>query len=100
MNNIFDVRTFNIDEQRAIKTVVDDTETALNEIADMNSHMGENIKNLCERLNEGITDPEMKIKPSLLKSMARAKIKNKEDIEKSKNAISEVETGLQVIYKM
>ena len=100
MTNIFDVRSFNVDEQNAIKAIVDDTEEVLNQISDLNSHMAENLKGLCERLNEGITDSEMKIKPSLLKSMAKAKIKNKEDIEKSKNAISEVETGLQVIYRM
>ena len=93
MNNIFDVRTFNIDEQRAIKTVVDDTETALNEIADMNSHMSENIKNLCERLNEGITDPEMKIKPSLLKSMARAKIKDVAALAGVSSELSNVQTN-------
>lgn len=98
--NIFDVRTFNVDEQNAIKTVVDDTEEVLNQISDLNTHMAENLKGLCERLNEGISDPDMKIKPTLLKSMAKAKIKNKEDIEKSKDAISEVETGLHVIYKM
>ena len=98
--NIFDVRTFNVDEQNAIKTVVDDTEEVLNQISDLNTHMSENLKGLCERLNEGISDPDMKIKPALLKSMAKAKIKNKEDIEKSKDAISEVETGLHVIYKM
>ncbi len=98
--NIFDVRTFNVDEQNAIKTVVDDTEEVLNQISDLNTHMAENLKGLCERLNEGISDPDMKIKPALLKSMAKAKIKNKEDIEKSKDAISEVETGLHVIYKM
>lgn len=98
--NIFDVRTFNVDEQNAIKTVVDDTEEVLNQISDLNTHMVENLKGLCERLNEGISDPDMKIKPALLKSMAKAKIKNKEDIEKSKDAISEVETGLHVIYKM
>lgn len=98
--NIFDVRTFNVDEQNAIKTVVDDTEEVLNQISDLNTHMAENLKGLCERLNEGISDPDMKIKPVLLKSMAKAKIKNKEDIEKSKDAISEVETGLHVIYKM
>lgn len=98
--NIFDVRTFNVDEQNAIKTVVDDTEEVLNQISDLNTHMAENLKGLCERLNEGISDTDMKIKPALLKSMAKAKIKNKEDIEKSKDAISEVETGLHVIYKM
>ena len=31
--NIFDVRTFNVDEQNAIKTVVDDTEEVLNQIS-------------------------------------------------------------------
>lgn len=100
MSNIFDNRTFNPDEQNAMKVVVDDCVEALNSISDLNSHMKENVKNLCDRLNEGIQDNELKIKPSLLIKMAKAKIKEKEDLEKSKVAISEVEEGLHVIYRM
>jgi hypothetical protein len=62
--------------------------------------MKENVKNLCDRLNEGIQDNELKVKPTLLVKMAKAKIKEKEDLEKSKVAISEVEEGLHVIYRM
>lgn len=100
MSNIFDNRTFNPDEQNAMKVVVDDCVEALNSISDLNSHMKENVKNLCDRLNEGIQDNELKIKPGLLIKMAKAKIKEKEDLEKSKVAISEVEEGLHVIYRM
>ena len=100
MSNVFDNRTFNPDEQNAMKVVADDCVEALNSISDLNSHMKENVKNLCDRLNEGIQDNELKIKPGLLIKMAKAKIKEKEDLEKSKVAISEVEEGLHVIYRM
>ena len=100
MSNIFDNRTFNPDEQNAIKMVVDDCVEVLNQVGDLQSHMKESVKGLCERLNEGIRDNELKVKPALLVKMAKAKIKEKEDLEKSKTAISEVEEGLHVIYRM
>lgn len=100
MSNIFDNRTFNPDEQNAIKMVVDDCVEVLNQVDDLQSHMKESVKGLCERLNEGIRDNELKVKPALLVKMAKAKIKEKEDLEKSKTAISEVEEGLHVIYRM
>jgi hypothetical protein len=100
MSNVFDNRTFNPDEQNAMKVVVDDCVEVLNNISDLNNHMKENVKNLCDRLNEGIQDNELKVKPTLLVKMAKAKIKEKEDLEKSKVAISEVEEGLHVIYRM
>ena len=100
MSNIFDNRTFNPDEQNAIKMVVDDCVEVLNQVGDLQSHMKESVRGLCERLNEGIRDNELKVKPALLVKMAKAKIKEKEDLEKSKTAISEVEEGLHVIYRM
>ena len=100
MSNVFDNRTFNPDEQNAMKVVVDDCVEVLNNISDLNNHMKENVKNLCDRLNEGIQDNELKVKPTLLVKMVKAKIKEKEDLEKSKVAISEVEEGLHVIYRM
>jgi len=100
MSNIFDERTFNPDEISGIKTVVDDCVETLNEINDLQSHMKDATKSLCERLNEGISDNDLKVKPALLIKMAKAKIKEKEDLEKSKTAISEVEEGLHVVYRM
>ena len=100
MSNIFDNRTFNPDEQNAMKVVVDDCVEVLNQISDLQSHMKESVKGLCDRLSEGITDNDLKVKPVLLTKMAKAKIKMKEDLEKSKSEISEVEEGLHVIYKM
>ena len=32
--------------------------------------------------------------------MAKSKMKNKEDIEKSKTVLDEVETGLSILYNM
>lgn len=97
--NVFDVRTFNEDEKNAIKAIVDDTIECMNQIKDLQDHMKENCKGLADRLNESV-DGDMKVKPTLFTSMAKAYIKNKADIEKSKDAIDEVETGLQVIYKI
>ena len=57
----FDNRTFNPDEQNAMKVVVDDCVEVLNNISDLNNHMKENVKNLCDRLNEGIQDNELKV---------------------------------------
>ena len=79
MSNVFDNRTFNPDEQNAMKVVVDDCVEVLNNISDLNNHMKENVKNLCDRLNEGIQDNELKVKPTLLVKMAKAKIKEKEE---------------------
>lgn len=98
--NIFDVRNFNEDEQNAIKQVVDDTIESMNQIKDLQDHMNENCKSLAERLNENVEDSDAKVKPTLFKSMAKAYIKNKEDIEKSKIALDEVETALHLIYKL
>lgn len=97
--NIFDVRTLNADEQKAIKMVVDDTVEVMNQIKDLQDHMNENCKELADKLNENV-DNDMKIKPTLFKKMAKAYIKNKEDIEKSKNELDEVEEGLNIIYKI
>ena len=100
MSNIFDNRTFNPDEQNAMKVVVDDCVEVLNQVNDLQTHMKENVKGLCDRLNEGVRENDMKVKPALLIKMAKAKIKEKEDLEKSIVAISEVEEGLHVIYRM
>lgn len=97
--NIFDVRNFNEDEKNAIKQIVDDTIESMNQIKDLQDHISENCKGLAEKLNENV-DNDAKVKPTLFTKMAKAYIKNKEDIEKSKNELDEVETALQVIYKM
>jgi hypothetical protein len=98
--SVFDVRNFNEDEKNAIKQIVDDTVECMNQIKDLQEHMKENHKGLADRLNENTVDDEAKVKPALFAKMAKAYIKNKEDIEKSKNDLDEVETALQVVYKM
>lgn len=97
---LFDRRTLNEDEKNAIKDCVNDTIECMNQIADLQEHMKDNCKSLAERLNENVVDDEQKIKPALFTKMAKAYIKNKENIEKSKNEIDEVETALQVVFKI
>lgn len=98
--SVFDVRNFNEDEKKAIKAIVDDTIECMNQIKDLQDHMKENTKGLAERLNESAPDDESKVKSALFVKMAKAYLKNKSDIEKSKDELDEVETALQVIYKM
>lgn len=95
---IFDRRTLNEDEKNAIKECVNDTIECMNQIADLQEHMKDNCKALAERLNENIADDDQKIKPALFTKMAKAYIKNKENIEKSKSDIDEVETALHVVF--
>lgn len=94
--NIFDVRTFNADEQARIKNVVEDTIECLNQIDDLTQHMNETIKDACESLNNGVSDKELKVKPSLIKKLAKTKIK--EDLDNQKSAVSELEDALKVIF--
>lgn len=98
--SVFDVRNFNDDEKNAIKQVVDDTIECMNQIKDLQDHMKENCKALAERLNENVVDDEAKVKPALFSNMAKAYLKNKENLDKSKDQIDEVETALMVVYKM
>jgi len=93
--NIFDVRTFNADEQARIKNVVEDTIECLNQIDDLNTHMNEVIKDACDNLNEGV-DKEMRVKPTLIKKLAKTKIK--EDLDNQKSAVNELEDALKVIF--
>lgn len=97
---VFDKRNFNEDEKNAIKECVNDTVECMNQIKDLQDHISENTKALADRINENTVDADAKVKPTLFKAMAKAYIKNKEDIEKSKNALDEVETALQVIFHM
>lgn len=93
---IFDERCFNVDEQKAIKMVIEDTIETLTSINDLNEHMKENIKELCDRLNANIDVADHKIKASLITKLAKAKMK--ENIAEEKDKISEVEVGLELLY--
>ena len=95
---IIDRRTLNEDEKNAIKECVNDTIECMNQIADLQEHMKDNCKALAERLNENIADDDQKIKPALFTKMAKEYINNKENIEKSKSDIDEVETALHVVF--
>ena len=97
---LFDRRTLNEDEKNAIKDCVNDTIECMNQIADLQEHMKDNCKALAERLNENVVDDDQKIKPTLFTKMAKAYIKNKENIEKSKTEIDEIETALQVVFRI
>lgn len=97
---IFDRRNFNEDEKNAIKDCVNDTIECMNQIADLQEHMKDNCKALADRLNDNAVDDDQKIKPTLFTKMAKAYIKNKENIEKSKSEIDEVETALHVVFRI
>ena len=52
---------------------------------------------MCDSLNEGY-NADQKIKPTLIRNIAKAKLKEKEDVEKKKVELSEVEEGLEILY--
>lgn len=93
---IFDNRTLNSEEVSCIKTIIQDTIECLNQIKDLQDHMKENLKGVCDRVNENVADKELWIKPSLLSKIARARMK--EDLSKQKEDLSDVELGLDVIF--
>ena len=95
--NIFNVRTFNVDEQAKIKAAVEDAIECMNTINECNEHMNEQCKDICESLNEGIKDKELKIKPSFIKKLAKTKIK--EDLAKQKADVSEIADALRIVFK-
>ena len=94
--NIFESRNLNNEEKSLIKTTIQDTIECLQQIKDLQDHMKEHLKEVCDRMNEKVDDKELYIKPSLLSKMARAKMK--EDLHEQKEALSEVEQGLQEVY--
>lgn len=94
--NIFESRNLNNEEKSLIKTTIQDTIECLQQIKDLQEHMKEHLKEVCDRMNEKVADKELYIKPSLLSKMARAKMK--EDLHEQKEALSEVEQGLQEVY--
>lgn len=98
--NIFEERNFNVDDRNKLKNVIESVIVAMEEIKDLTDSMNDDIKSRCEALNEGIDDKDLMIKPALIKKMAKSKMKNKEDIEKSKTALDEIETGLELIYNL
>jgi len=95
--NIFNVRTFNPDEQSKIKAAVEDAIECMNQINDCTEHMNEQCKDVCDSLNEGIKDKEMKIKPAFIKKLAKTKMK--EDLAKQKAAVSELADALRIVFK-
>lgn len=96
--SVFDNRTLNEDEQRNLKIAVESTMSALREIKDLQDSMKDNNKGICDSLNSGVKDDEMKIKPSLITKMAKARLKE-EYIKEAKDSLSEVETAIRVVYK-
>lgn len=96
--NIFQERTFNSDEQAVIKNVVDDTIQSLEQIKDLQEHIKELHKGACDKLNEKVDEKELFVKAKLFMKLAKAKMK--EDVQEQKEGVDEVETGLELIYKM
>lgn len=94
--NIFEERTFNKEEQEKIKVAVEDAMECLNQIADLTSHMNEMSKDVCDSLNDGV-DKDLRIKPTLIKKLAKTKIK--ENLDNQKSAVNELEDALKIIFK-
>lgn len=98
--NIFENRVFNADELEQIKNVVDDVVETLYQINDLQEHIKDVSKSLADRINDNAPSKEDEIKPTLIKKLAVAKIKQKENIENSRTQLDEVEAGLSLLYKM
>lgn len=98
--NIFENRVFNNDELEQIKNVVDDVVESLYQINDLQEHIKDVSKSLADRINEKVSCKEDEVKPALIKKLAVAKIKQKENIEHSRTQLNEVEAGLSLLYKM
>lgn len=95
--SVFDNRTLNEEEKRNLKIVVEDTVEAMRQIDDLNNHIKENTKGICDSLNKNISVPEQKIKPSMIKKMAKARLKE-EYLAKAKDELNETEEALVVVY--
>lgn len=95
--SVFDNRTLNDDEKRNLKIAVEDTVETMRQINELNEHMKENNKGICDSLNESVADPAQKIKPSMIKKMAKARLKE-EYLAKAKDELNETEEALVVIY--
>ncbi len=95
--SVFDNRNLNPEEKSSLKIVIQDTIECLQQIKDLQEHMKENTKGICDKLNENIEDKSLWIKPKLVTKMAKTKMK--EDMEYQKDELSDVEIGLEIIEK-
>ena len=93
--SVFDNRNLNPEEKNSLKIVIDDTIECLQQIKDLQEHMKENIKGVCDKLNENYDDKELWIKPKLVTKMAKTKMK--EEMATLKDEVSDVEIGLELI---
>lgn len=93
---LMDNRTFNEDEIAKIRVAKEATKEALRNIADYTMDIRENLKAVCEQLNEGIEDKELKIKPSLIKKLAKWELKEEARIQEKEN-LSDAEELYDVI---
>lgn len=93
--SVFDNRTLNMEEKNSLRIVIDDCVECMNQIKDLQEHMKENLKGVCDKLNENIEDKSLHIKPKLVTKMAKTKMK--EDMVTQKEELSDVEIGLELI---
>lgn len=93
--SVFDNRTLNSEEKNSLKIVIQDTIECLQQIKDLQEHIKENQKGVCDHLNENYEDKEMWIKPKLVMKMAKTKMK--EEMATLKDEVSDVELGLNLI---
>ena len=96
--SVFDNRTLNEEEKRNLKIAVEDTVEAMRQIDDLNNHIKENNKGICDSLNENVSVPEQKIKPSMIKKMAKARLKE-EYLAKAKDELNETEFSVPFMGK-
>ena len=94
---LFDERNFNQEEREILKNTINDLIESMLQQKDLQDHNKEMLKDVCERLNEKVEHNEQKIKPATITKMAKAKMK--EDLDVQKENLSEVEVGLELIFK-
>lgn len=95
---LMDNRVFNEQELEKIKIAKEATKEALRNIAEYAMDIKENLRGVCDMLNEGIEDKEQKIKPSLIKKLAKWELKEEARIKEKEN-LSDAEELFDIINK-
>lgn len=82
MSNIFNVRTFNEEEISKMKQIVEEGVKIKGQIKDLQAGLNDTVKSLCDRINDGIEDKELKVKASMIKKMINTKFRDNLDDQK------------------
>lgn len=97
MSNIFNVRTFNEEEISKIKQIVEEGVKIKGQIKDLQTGLNDTVKGLCDRMNDGIEDKELKVKASMIKKMINTKFRDnlddqKENLDELEESLSRIES--------